>query len=284
MATEYIIYADESESNGRYFSHFYGGALVRSQHEEEVIAALNCAKEAQNLLGEIKWSKVSDQYLSKYMAVMDAFFALVHTRYIKVRIMFSQNAYVAQGLTDYHRENEYFLLYHEFIKHAFGLRHCNPQGLQRIRLRILFDKIPDSAERSHAFKLRILNLNNDERFRSNRITIGYDAVGQVDSKNHPVLQCLDVVLGAMQFRLNDKHKEKPAGAKRRAKKTVAKEKLYRYIRAKICEGYPNFNVGVSTSDQGDPYNRWLHPYAHWCFTPKSAIIDASKGKHYNPTR
>ena len=35
-AREYIIYADESAANGRYFSNFYGGALVRSSDIDDV--------------------------------------------------------------------------------------------------------------------------------------------------------------------------------------------------------------------------------------------------------
>ena len=37
---EYYIYCDESLSKGRLFSHFYGGALVRSYDYDEVKAAL----------------------------------------------------------------------------------------------------------------------------------------------------------------------------------------------------------------------------------------------------
>ncbi len=40
--------------------------------------------------------------------------------------MFRQNAQVPQNLTREHEENEYFLLYYQFIKHAFGIDYCNP--------------------------------------------------------------------------------------------------------------------------------------------------------------
>lgn len=30
MAQEYLIYCDESAKTGKYFSNFYGGALIRS--------------------------------------------------------------------------------------------------------------------------------------------------------------------------------------------------------------------------------------------------------------
>lgn len=40
MRKEYIIYCDESESKGRRFSNFYGGALVDSDNITSVTADL----------------------------------------------------------------------------------------------------------------------------------------------------------------------------------------------------------------------------------------------------
>ena len=37
---EYIIYCDESVSTGRYFSNFYGGALVRSVDFDDIVKFL----------------------------------------------------------------------------------------------------------------------------------------------------------------------------------------------------------------------------------------------------
>ena len=82
----------------------------------------------------------------------------------------------------------------------------------------------------------------------------------------------------MQFRLNDKHLEKPPGANQRGKRTIAKEKLYKHINKRIREIYPNFNVGVNTSDRGEVTNRWKDPYRHWIFKPSGAEIDTSNGK------
>lgn len=211
---------------------------------------------------------------------MNVFFDLIQERRIKVRIMFTQNTNVPLNLTNYHRENEYYLLYYQFIKHAFGLRYCNPEAEENVRLRLFFDKIPDKEENSRAFKDRILGLNNDERFRNNRVTIHHDAVGEIDSKNHVILQCLDIVLGSMQFRLNDKHKVKLPESRYRGKKTIAKEKLYKIIRARINQQYPNFNIGVSTSIHDDLHNRWLHPYRHWRFVPTESETDVTKSKRY----
>lgn len=90
---------------------------------------------------------------------------------------------------------------------------------------------------------------------------------EIRSHDHVLAQCLDIVLGAMAFRLNDKHREKLPGTKRRGKRTVAKEALYKTILAEIRCIRPGFNIGVSTSSQGNPHNRWSAPYLHWSFVP-----------------
>ena len=40
----YIIYADESDRKGKYFSNFFGGALVRTSDRETISAILNDKK------------------------------------------------------------------------------------------------------------------------------------------------------------------------------------------------------------------------------------------------
>jgi len=71
----------------------------------------------------------------------------------------------------------------------------------------------------------------------------------------------------MAFRLNDKHKEKPPGKRRRGKRTVAKECLYKHIRARVCQLYPHFNIGETTGKGGDWANLWRRPCRHWKFVP-----------------
>lgn len=82
----------------------------------------------------------------------------------------------------------------------------------------------------------------------------------------------------MAFRLNDKHKEKPPGKRRRGKRTVAKECLYKHIRARVCQLYPHFNIGETTGKGGDWANLWRHPYRHWKFVPAEHERDPTRTK------
>lgn len=84
---QYIIYCDESVKNGEYYSNFYGGALVRSIHLDEVKTSLENKKYEHNIHGEIKWQKVTENYLEKYMAIVDSIFEFIKADKIKIRII-----------------------------------------------------------------------------------------------------------------------------------------------------------------------------------------------------
>lgn len=275
---QYIIYCDESVKNGEYFSNFYGGALVRSTHLDEVKTALESKISELNIHGEVKWQKVTENYLEKYKELVDLVFSFISKDKIKIRIMFTHNAFVAKSLTKEQRDKEYFLLYYQFFKHAFGLQYSNKTS-HRISIFTYFDQLPDTKEKNQVFKDFIFNLQNSDDFKTANLFIhSKDDIAEAISHNHIILQCLDLILGSMEFRLNEKHKAIPEGKKRRGKRTVAKEKLYKHINKHIRSIYTNFNVGESTGLKDDIENRWKHPYRHWKFEPSNK----AENKQYVP--
>jgi len=274
---EYVIYTDESDKAGNYFSNFYGGVLVQSPDLQPVVNQLENCKLRLYLMSEVKWQKVTENYLAKYIELMSDFFDLIAADKVKVRIMFTQNRNVPIGLSQEQRRNEYFLLYYQFLKHAFGLPLSTIED-QRVQVRLNLDQLPSNREQNLTFKSYILRLNQNPQFRAARVRFLPDQIAEVDSQHHILLQCLDIVLGAMCFRLNDKHKEKLPSQRMRGKRTIAKERLYKFILGRIRQIYPNFNIGLSTSDKGDITNRWKHPYRHWKFIPKEFEIDGAKSK------
>ena len=229
------------------------------------------------MFGEIKWTKVSAQYLDKYIELMDYFFSFIATNKIKIRIMFTQNYFRPINLTKEQKNKEFFLLYYQFLK-AFGLQYCNDTD-SLIGLKIYFDRLPDTKEKNEEFKRFIFNMQYQKNFQLANLYIKPENITEVTSHQHVLLQCMDVILGAMQFRLNNNHLKKPLGQRTRGKKTIAREKLYKFIYSKINETYPRFNIGMSTSLRGNIKNLWLHPYRHWKFTPSEYEIDKSKAKN-----
>ena len=102
MTKEILLFCDESDVRGQYYSNFYGGALVRSIHIKEIQNTIEEKKGDLNFHGEVKWQKVTSNYLDKYIELMDLFFNFIKDDKIKVRIMFSQTAHVPKGLEPYH--------------------------------------------------------------------------------------------------------------------------------------------------------------------------------------
>ncbi|QGU00892.1 Phage protein [Candidatus Syntrophocurvum alkaliphilum] len=271
---EYIIYCDESVKKGDYFGNFYGGALVKSIDFEKVSKSLEEKKQQLNLFSELKWTKVSHPYLDKYIDFIDLYFDYIKADKIKIRIMFTQNIHIAENLTKDQKENEFFLLYYQFIKNAFGLEYSNHNN-NRVNLKLFFDKLPDTQEKNNRFKTYLLKI-----YYGKDIYLISENIVEVNSHKHVILQGMDIILGSIQFRLNNEHRKIPEGQKRRGKKTIAKEKLYNHIYNRIKDLYPNFkfNIGISTGIHNDYKNKWLYPYRHWLFIPSNHTIDYTKTK------
>jgi hypothetical protein len=273
---EYLILCDESVKKGRYYSNFYGGVLVSSKDLDVIVKTIRkiCIKHRLN--DELKWQNVTAQYLNKYIAVIDVFFMLMAKGKIKARITFRQNAHRPTNLSKSHHDNEFFLLYYQFIKHAFGLEYSNKRP-EPIHIRIYFDNLPDTIAKCQQFKEYIKGLETSRKFQLARVKIRKEDISEVRSHNHILLQCLDIVLGSMAFRLNDMHKEKPEGSRLRGKRTIAKEKLFKHISTHIRSIYPGFNIGVSTGRDEESDN-WNHQYRHWSFRPKDFKTDETAYK------
>ncbi len=272
---ELVLFCDESVSDGAYSSNFYGGLLVGGSQIHAVTQRLASVKAAQNILAEAKWQRVTDNYLGKYISLMDAFFDEVSAGRVKVRIMFRQNARKPTGLTQMQVEQSFFILYYQFIKHAFGFAFM-PAHSGPVRLRAYFDQFPDTGEQVARFKGYILGLNASTAFQKARLSIAPEDLTEVRSHEHPLLQCLDIVLGSMAFRLNDLHNAIPAGQRKRGKRTIAKDKLYKHILGRVRALHPNFNIGITTG--GGLEGTWSKPYRHWAFVPSDHDYDKSLTK------
>lgn len=281
MDKEYILYCDESEIKGKYYSNFYGGVMVGASQYERISTFLKDEKKRLNLLGEVKWSKVTESYLEKYKVLINAFFSQIKAGHLRLRIMFHQNANEPNSLSDDDYKNTYFKLYYQFIKHAYGLQFANPKNAP-VKLRLYFDVFPENLESVSNFKGFLLGLNKNSKIQKAGFRILEEDITEVHSHDHVLLQCLDIVLGAIHFRLNDKHKEKIPGSTQRGKRTKAKEILYKAILEEIRgleERFENFNIGISTT-VANLETKWSAPYLHWNFVSRNSTFrnELTKGK------
>ena len=92
---------------------------------------------------------------------------------------------------------------------------------------------------------------------------------------------MDIILGSMNFKLNDFNKIKDETTGKRSKRTIAKEKLYKVIYTNIASIRKNFNIGITTGTDGDVTNYWKHAYRHWNFISSYSHFDESAPRAYN---
>lgn len=274
----YTIYCDESAKKGKYYSNFYGGAILKSEDRQAIESLLREKQAELNISAEMKWTKITKNYEEKYIEFMNLYFDFIRTGRIKVRIMFTHNYKRPKNLTEDQKENQYFLLYYQMLKHAFGLAYCNPNTIDRVYITTLLDEIPDTTEKLNRFRGFISGIENTSAYRGRGIYFLRDQIASVDSKQHAIMQGLDIILGSMYFRLNDLHKEKADGQRTRGKRTIAKENVYKEINRQIRTIYPNFNIGMTTGCAHGEIDRWHQHYRHWCFKSSESEIDVNAVK------
>lgn len=263
----YIIYCDESSDKGSKFCDFFGGCMIDSRDQFELTQALDQKKRDLHLDHEVKWTRVTENYLSKYIELIDLFFDYIQAGKIKVRIMFRSASDAPSHTTTTNVDDKYFKLYYQFLKHSFGLmtipKDCTPTNVI-----IFLDVLPDKHGKRDEFKKFLHAMPQSQDFSESHISIRERDIIEVDSRDHVLLQCTDIVLGAMNFKLNGLNLSKPEGQARRGKRTIAKEKLYKHIQKRISEIHPSFNAGVSTGNRGLSNPHWDSPYEHWLFKSK----------------
>jgi len=266
------IWLDESDKHGTYYSNFYGGLLVTSEHKAEVLKRMAVIKQCLGIIDEIKWQKVNAYHYDKYVRLADELFAMGKEGLLKMRIFFRHNQYEPE-LTAEKRKEEYPILYYQFIKYAFGLVFADDKE----GIRLYLDEIPLSQEEKTKFVTHLYSLNNDRDFKAKGIKFVEKGISEVDSKVHLPLQFMDMILGAICFKLNEKDRLKADGYEKLGKRTILKLKLYKHINAKIRELYPDFNIGISTPIKNES-DRWFQIYRHWSFKPKHHTRNLTRTK------
>lgn len=279
-----VVFCDESVQDGPYYSNFFGAAMVEEKNLKRVNDQLTAKLTSLNLGGEVKFSKISSNYQTKYQELMIEFFQHIKAGDVKIRLLFTQNDKIPVLTPEQKKKNRYFLLYYQLIKHGFGWQHMTEEG--PVKLLLNFDVFPQTKADIVEFRQYLCGLSHLPEFTAKGILVTEDNIAEVHSHSHVILQCLDIIMGSVQCKLNEGHKHKTPGSRFISKRAKAKEAVYKTIRNEILKLYPgyNFNVGETTAyratDGTDDYHqkRWSLPYRQWKFEPASAEPNTS----YNP--
>ncbi len=193
---EFAFYADESGISQDRFT-VVGGLCMHRGTAERVYASIAKYRDDNNMRSELKWSKVSNQKVAAYKALVDLFFALNNTNHIQFHCVIfdshkaNHNRY-NKGDPDIGLSKLYYdLLLHKYVKTCGGfgtLFACLDQRNSSTKLEDLRRMLNATAARDH--------------------DLPDSPVKQLvsrDSKADCLLQMNDVILGAVCCIRNGRH-------------------------------------------------------------------------------
>jgi hypothetical protein len=215
----------------------------------------------------MKWSNARPFNWERYAIVIERFLDYVESGDVKLRYMWlDQMKQNPATLTEHQREYGYYILYYFFAVFCLGLPWHDED--EAVKIELLVDTLPEDPVKRREFREFMLRCHSFRRYQG-QAPFRFVEVGEVNSKDHILLQCVDVIIGSAGFRLNKMHLVTQRNG-RRAKATKAKEQLYRQITARIGKitmaerGREAYGIGVSTST-GTFENRWRLKFRQWDF-------------------
>lgn len=246
----YVIICDESTRKGKNFSYFYGGAILEESKYEKINNILSLYSQLKQL-GEVKRTKLTSANYKSYIGLLDMFFSFVKNGDIKARVMFCANTDL--DILPKTQNETYSKFYYLFIKHAFSLFYKG----EDLALRLIFDDLPETKDACKKFKSYLIKNLNSIKI-CNSVSLNSEDIQEVDSKKHMVLQCMDVIMGLVDFALNSTPND------RKSNRGKAKWEVWKFILKKIEEIHPGFTIKATTpplrSEKG-----WNDPYKHFVF-------------------
>lgn len=258
---QYVIVCDESTKHGNFYSYFYGGAIINEKKYQTISEKLELFKSHIGLTHELKRINIDLTNCNRYIEMLDFFFTFVKSGDIRIRIMFSPNNNLETIPSTL--DETFTKFYYLFIRHAFAL----PYAKEDIDLRLIFDALPEKPERREKFKSYLVNnlthIPNDDV--KNDVIITRQRIEEVDSKKHIILQCVDVIVGLIDFCLNNQKVDKG-----KSKRWFAKNKVLTVLLSYIEEMHPNF-VLYKTTRPIRGINAWLDKYKHFVYEKTKKI-------------
>ena len=190
----YTVYCDESRHDGSPKNPYLaiGGLWVPTELKSALTKELRALCKAQGLGAELKWSKVSEQKLTAYQAVIDFFFA--HD--LRFRVIL-----VEQAKLDYAKFKEgddelgFYTFYYEML-------------IKWLHQPVAYNLLLDFKKNKGADRYQLL-----ERCLKHKMPVGATLSGLnvIDSADSPLAQLADILIGATAATWCDSPLARPKG-------------------------------------------------------------------------
>ena len=189
------IYCDESRQTAdRYM--VLGGLITLRENEEAFKQAMNLYRQSNHMLSEIKWTKVSNQKIQEYKALMDLYFSLNRSFHFKAIVIDTQEIN-HRRFNKNDAELGFYKLMYQFLLHSFGAYLTSAD-----KCIIYLDQRTTSKYKLSTL-CAILNNGLRKKYALNGKPVRNIQV--LDSKNNEFIQVADVLMGAIGYEMNGAH-------------------------------------------------------------------------------
>lgn len=196
LPQDFAFYADEAGISQDRFT-VVGGMCMRNGTAADVYASIAKYRQEHGMKAELKWSRISNQKIDQYLALVDLFFALNNTNKVQFHsVIFDSHKANHGRYNNGDPDIGLSKLYYDLILHKF-VKRCGKSG----SLFVCVDK-RNSSTSLHDL-LKMLNASAKRDFGIND-----GPVKQLlarDLKSDCLLQMNDVILGAVCAARNGKH-------------------------------------------------------------------------------
>lgn len=253
------IYSDESRHKNERFLLLGGiwieeGKISEVEHKIKVIrdkfGFTNSLTQKVGFLGEFKWTKVSDKYLSVYKELVDLFFECISKDIFRSCVMLVDTKDpMVISYSNIKKEGYFKLLYQLYLhnSHAPAVYKIYPDRItnplqQKVNFETLDNCLEVSFKRKFAPLLNPIDTPGTRGFVNN--------ITPIDSKTSHFIQLIDVIMGSIGYFQNDFFKQE------NAKK--AKVEIMKYVFDKIVlSGSFRFTGKTYMVVRSTKFNIWL---------------------------
>lgn len=196
-------YCDESNDHAGPQFMVFGTMVLKASDYDQIGREIREWRKAQTMNREMKWVKVKNQYVSKYLSLIDLFKSLATRDLVHFKsIVFDKRKVDYRTFHGGDKLRGRYVFFYYFLLHKV----CCYANDDSCRIRIFFDDRTDTYP-LRDFK-RILNAGMCKKYgRSGEIV---RAVEPISSKDADLVQIADVLMGAIAFQYNRNHLAKGA--------------------------------------------------------------------------
>lgn len=194
---KYVMICDESYTSGRFF--VLGALIVPVQNHPKLVAELRQWKQAKGLNpdSELKWTKVSRRYVPVYGELMRWFFGHLWAMHFTLRsLIMDTGSSFYRDFSAGKEERGFYKAYHHLLLQC--LRDiCIPDTTASAL--ILLDERKDRYPFQRDVLRKTLNAAMRRDYRVERAVVNIEHRRSSGPKGEPLIQLVDVIIGAVGF-------------------------------------------------------------------------------------